>query len=195
MVAGSPADSDEVGLQEAHVAETVGALLPDAEVAGVGARVREVFPEEPYLLPDRNEPAAVTVGERFQKDAIDDAEESRGRPDAKGQGEDGGYGKCLATSATASIRNGDPEGSTAWRLLDGINFSDFVLRYVDWGGMFRGLFEVQFESAELTAWRRRSLRRRRCFRCLCTLRPEGKGRGGGFGRPWWMARLLGSGWR
>ena len=46
------------------------------------------------MFPDDDEAAAVAIGEGFEEDAVDDAEESGGGSDAEGEGEDGGEGEA-----------------------------------------------------------------------------------------------------
>ena len=67
---------------------------PDVFVAGVGAGVGEELFEVTDSFPDDDEVAAVAVGEGLEEDAVDDGEEGGGGSDAKGEGDDGGYGKA-----------------------------------------------------------------------------------------------------
>ena len=96
-------DADAGGslLEDGEVFEGGGVLSPVVEVAGIGAGVGEELFEETDFFPNDDDAAAVAVGEGFEENSIDYAEEGGGGSDAEGQGEDRGEGEAWGLAELA----------------------------------------------------------------------------------------------
>ena len=120
-------------------------------MAGIGSGVGEEFFEVADALPDDDEAAAVAVGEGFEEDAVDDAEEGGGGSYAEGEGEDGGEGEAggLAELAQAVANVLEEECMRFYLFVGRLCFSTFGAMGRGVGGrFFQGFCGYSFRGVD-----------------------------------------------